>query len=990
MSVFGSQLGNFIMDLVNGVMGFFDALGAVFGAILDQIFAPIWQILYYLFIGIAQIADFAQEVFRKVAGLDTIYLGGSAVGGASSGVAQNSGGLVIAFLTHNTVYKMLIAIIIFSVVLLFLTTIIAIIKSEFAIDVKGSAKGPIIGRALKSLTMFFIVPIVTVLGIYLTNIITLAADKLLSNGQDRNLVNRCFYVGAYNANRGRMNAEVAGYWSRGLGGGGWTPDRVDNAFMGGGEKMPVINIKKDGSDALNVGAFGMVDSIVSGAGGAAAAITPWAMVAPGVMGLIKLGMIGFAGDQRIEGALVGNMHAMLMPMPSAGLGLTFYNYYQVNYFYSMSNFDYVLSIGTALVMAWLLLSTCLTLLKRVFEITMLMLLAPPMIALAPLDNGQAQKKWTGEMLKRVIAVIGPVFAFNMYFLLVPIFDSITLFGSYVSISSTLSVGAAQMGMPFLAVAATAIIAYNIFFQLITVITGLIIVKQASALISALLGVEDLVKSGLDASKKAVAVGAQAVTMAIGGAGLAVKGASAMFKAGKGASKAFNAMRRKGQVGDLDKDAASKKDAMDVAAKDRDDAQTALDNAEAELEVFDHMAIPNSKKGRDKYLKDRADAQKKRDDAKAALEGKQKDLDGKEKAYKSAQRDAEMWHQGASDKDIEKVHTREASAKSRDEAIKKAKEDFEKSAGTESDQWAMDDAIAKANRDYQRETGGLGGKISAGLGAAKSGVGNFVSRSFFGKAIAQEFGKDKSGTSIFSGSKHMDKSSQMMFRMILDNWVGMMGGKEDGAGLIVRRALEKTERERFFYAGKENKQLELKREQGLLMAERAKSEENMRKDAEKNKEKDLLRTMLQEQGLNGKELEEAFFNAWTRIQQGKGVAGFDEYKKRDEQKSKEDSRKKAISDKIEAHNVDVDAQKQINKAEKQQEVKGKLGIDSNSINQIVSGLKEAYATASKSGNTKLASDIKKALEDLNKNKESGDLKLLSDLVNAANNILNKIK
>ena len=970
MGIFVSQLGNFFTDIFSAIGGFFETIGAIFGAILDQIFAPIWQILYYLFVGIAQIANFCEVVFKKVAGLDTVYMNGVPYGGAQqvgSG-AGNTGGIVMAFLTNNTVYKMLIAIIVFSVVLLFLTTIIAIIKAEFAIDVKGSAKGPIIGRALKSLVMFFIVPIVTVLGVYLTNIITLAANQLLSGTQRMGIVNNCFKVAAYGANRGRNNAEIASYWANGLGGGGWTPDRVDAAFVktgtGGAEKMPVINLKKDGSWQLNAGVIGGIDTIVGAVGGAAAAVTPWAMAAPGVMGLFKLGMIAVANIQgeAVEGALIGNMHAMLVPMPSAGSNLSFYNYYQVNYFYSMSDFDYILGIGTALVMSWLLLSTCITLLKRVFEITMLMLLAPPMIALAPLDNGQAQKKWTGEMIKRVISVIGPVFAFNMYFLLVPLFDGLSLFGSLMSVSGTLSVGATQMGMPFLAGAAVAVIAYDIFFQLITVIVGLSIVKQASALISALLGVEDLIKSGLDASKKAVATGASIATMAIGGAGLAVKGASALLKAGKAAKMAKVAKGRKGQTSKFTESEDKAKKSMDSLKESRDQSQQELEDAQEAYENIDPSFYGGDQEA---YAAARKEAKERVNKAQKKLDSSQERLDRSEEIYAAKKSDADMWRSGASEKDIEKKKDERSAARSRDKAIKEAKDKFAKSAGTEEDQNAMDDAIAAANRQYQKDTGH---GAAAFVGGIKDSIGSGFARSALGKGIAQEFGKTASGASVFAGSKHMDKSSQLMFRMVLDNWVGMMGGKEDGAGLVVRRLFEKTERERFFYSGKENKQLELKREQGLLMAERAKSEENMRQDKEKAKEKDLLRTMLQDQGLSGKELEEAFFNAWTRIQQGKGVAGFDEYKKRDEQKAKEDSRKKAISDKIEAHGVDVKAQEQITKAAREKaednDKSKPVKLDSNSINSMKSilggGLKEAIAT----GNTKLVSEIKTALSNLN--------------------------
>ena len=980
MSILVSQFGNFFTAIFDWIGNFFSTLGAIFTGILDYLFEPIWMLLYYTFIAIAQIANFCEVVFKKVAGLDTIYVAGEAYGGAQqigSQGAGSTGGLVMAFLGNDTVYKTLIAIIIFSVVLLFLTTIIAIIKAEFSLDVKTSAKGPIIGRALKALAMFFIVPIVTVIGIYLTNIITLAVNQLLSGTSSQGIVNNCFKVAAYNANRGRNSEIYKNYYATGLrdtSGNvlGWTPDDVDAAFVKTftpeAVKFPVVMMgdtkQNDGLGAsalsLFTGAFNMVANFNEGGN--------------------------------------ANFHMILHMYPNAGDEITFYRFDQVRYFYDMAAFDYIIGIGTALVMSWILLSTCLALIKRVFEITMLMLLAPPMIALAPLDNGQAQKKWQGEMLKRVIATIGPVFAFNMYFLLVPLFSSISLFANTGFLSalagSPLTVGASQTGMPFLAAAAIAVVAYDLFMQLIIVIVGLSIVKQASAMISNLLGIEDLVKSGMDTSKKAVATAASVASMAFGGAGLAVKGASALIKAGGKmvAKKRASSKAGKALIDKTGKQKDAAQGAMDKDAERRDKAQADLDKEEEALADIKREDFDMGAAGGQEYRDAVKAQQAKVDAAKKKRDSAQEMLDTSSAKFQGASLAHEMATEGRTTKDIQKELAKARAGRKKDEAVKKAEKTYASSKGTAKDLEAYEKALADADLQYQKDMNGakFGAKsdktkkrneaLDKKANKQPSRLGSFL-KDTVGAGFAEEFGKNATGTSIFKGAKHMDKNANSMWRMVLDNWVGIMGGKEDGAGLIVRRALEKNERERFFYSGKENKQLELKREQGLLMQERAASEANIQKSKQKEQDKSLLKQMFQDQGLKGDDLEKAFLNALNKHEQGKKVAGFDEYKKRSDALAKSDAQQKAVSAKIEASQVDVKAAQAIQKENNLKEI----GFNADSISKLAEKIEIALKKAITESQKQKLNAGKEAIE--GGTLSAKEFKALTDLVGQ---ILGKIK
>ena len=489
--------------------GFFAKLGAFFTDMLPQfciqlvvmvIFVP----LYLLFMGIALIGLFAETVFKKLAGIDTIYLNGTAFDGASG----NGQDLVFAFITEPAVQNVFISIVALSFVLLFIFTIVAMIKSEFALDLKGSAKSPIIGRALKSLVNFIVVPITALIAVIGTNFLTKTIYDMFG-GDSATIATKCFHVGAYDANRVRRgDMEFLDHLTSGeyLEGG-------TNPFTGSQEQV---------AEKIDQAFLRMEEHRLQ----------------------FKKRSFGEKLDDTAEGKYVA-YQTLLLTYPEP----TYFSIWQldeVNYFYNLMRFDYVLGIGSAVVMAWTLLSVCLVLVKRVFELTILFLLAPAMTSIAPLDGGQAEKKWRQEFMKRLLAVIAPVFAYNMYFLLLPLFEGISLFGgTTVGLISDFT------------------LIFNIFFELVCILTGLSVVKSASALLSNLLGIEDLVKSGGEAAKKAVDLGKKAALGATAMGGVAVKGVAAVAK---GAKNLGSRVANSKAVGDAKKFINKKADEGNVLAK----------------------------------------------------------------------------------------------------------------------------------------------------------------------------------------------------------------------------------------------------------------------------------------------------------------------------------------------------------------------------------------------------------------------------------------
>lgn len=471
-----------IFDGIKNILQVLGNLGNLLSGLLGSLIAYIYCIFYYLFMSLAWIMNFGEALFKKFAGLDTLMTNDG-----------KSADILTIFISSNEVWGLFVSIIVLSIILLFLFTFIAIIKSEFSLDVKGSAKGPIIARALKSLAMFIVVPTVSVMGIYAVNALTQTINGMFRGGDNIPMSNQIFYVAAYNANRARNDTNFANYIT------GSDFSDTDRNNDGGSWKDP-------NSVAYEID--------VAFRAGRESKGSQWKYLSFG---------------DRIERGL--ELDCLLGLQPAQWeTSFNPWNAGCVNYYYSLTNFDYLLGIGTAVYMAFVLLSMCVVLIKRVFEITILLLLAPPMISMAPLDGGNASKSWQKEFIKRVIAIIGPVFAINMYFVLLPVFMSITLFSGGLNVGGVTAVGSTISNISAISIPlnqtsiglASVYVMYDSFFQLLTMCVGMQVVKMASALISNLLGIEDLVKSGAEASKKAVGTAVQIAGMAVG-AGAAVGG-----------------------------------------------------------------------------------------------------------------------------------------------------------------------------------------------------------------------------------------------------------------------------------------------------------------------------------------------------------------------------------------------------------------------------------------------------------------------------------
>ena len=127
---------------------------------MDLLMIVFSGILYDLAGSVLMIVDFVQEMFRKLAGMGELWIGNKVTTNVDP---------AIAIMSSEVVLQVLLALSIVAVAMVIIATIIQIIRTEFSTEGSKNTKGQIFGKALRALMMFFVVPVVCMGGVILSN-----------------------------------------------------------------------------------------------------------------------------------------------------------------------------------------------------------------------------------------------------------------------------------------------------------------------------------------------------------------------------------------------------------------------------------------------------------------------------------------------------------------------------------------------------------------------------------------------------------------------------------------------------------------------------------------------------------------------------------------------------------------------------------------------------------------------------------------------------
>ena len=480
------------MFSINMLNGLFDPIINWFSSFLYYVCVG----LYYIIIcGVGKLIDIIQILFRKFAGIDDMSLAGQ------------EGDIVLQFINSDIVQKVFWAMVVLAVVLLFIASFVAVIKTEFNKDGKNDKK-KIIKNAFRGIVNFLAVPVVCVFGLIVGNALLRAIDGALTqNGNSLSMTSQIFAAGGYNANRvrsyegtgdnayGYAENSMAYYIATGYGNFGiFTEDTTGVAKQSIADK-----IDSAFANNLTVNLDDKKERTLVYAGGENGDYA-YTYVNYFSLGAFPWGHTMF-NDEYVDGnrvVIIGDGSGAIQESTET-LTFSIYNIGLVSYYYdlSLASYDYLIA-GVALIFAaWVYLQTILGLIKRLFMLTTLFIISPPICALYPLDEGAALGKWRKEFVSQALSAYSVVIVMNIFFLLLPLLLQIQI----IPVGTRVEIWEVPVGF------------INYIARLLIIIAALLFFKDATKTIASIIGSESAYDTG---SGKSSAVASRVV----GGAYLA--------------------------------------------------------------------------------------------------------------------------------------------------------------------------------------------------------------------------------------------------------------------------------------------------------------------------------------------------------------------------------------------------------------------------------------------------------------------------------------
>ena len=502
-----------------------------------ELLSLIPKAIYLLNSSLLSLIDFMQLLFRKLAGLDVYYItndNGETIATTGDLLTNFIGGILGININGNESFDLIDysllstvfwSFVIFGLIILFISTLVAIIKSHYTYNEK-SAKGPlpILATAGKAIVNMVAVPVIVILGLYLSQAILNALDQITAVGSD-DVVN---LYGPENTSRylqqnitdSQGNQTYIFYDMFGFTGGivygvnipgtniddyfdqhmlGLVAARTQ-PFSGSMFKVAGFNANRvrSGEYTINTPFTGNVGStmeLFSNHGNDSDVLAN--MVDEAFANFLHLDgvyLMNFMTEEIYDtGIYLPEIEQFLTIFTSPYIcSFSKFNIGLVWYYYNLWNYNFIVGFGSVIVCVSIFLNIIMGLMSRLFMAIVLFLVMPPLAGLAPLDEGKAFGGWREAFMKQVLMAYGAVVGMNLVLLILPYINEIDMFG--IPIVDSL-------------------------VQTLFIIVGLITIKAVISTLSQLIGAADANKTGDDMSKEVKSTIGRATAMTIGAAKL---------------------------------------------------------------------------------------------------------------------------------------------------------------------------------------------------------------------------------------------------------------------------------------------------------------------------------------------------------------------------------------------------------------------------------------------------------------------------------------
>lgn len=483
-----------------------------FWASVASIVDVIPKIVYFLFAALASGVDAMQCLVRKLAGLDSYTMGEETIANTDPLTEFVYGILGIGDSAYvykglNTVFWSLA---IFGLIVLIVSTIVAIIKSHYSEDTEGTNVWKYIYTAIKSVLTFAIIPVVVVVGMMLSSFVLKTLDNITA-GQ----VSESSIKGIYGANadqifegqqmEGNDHKSYSHYDAFGaalptdsstFGGMLFKASAYscNRARTGDISYTNYQNIKYNGDSIFGNESCAAFDSLQTDAERAEYIAY---QIDYAFMNCLEL-QDSLSYDTLVD--TVGARQANWSDWFHLGNDINAFSKYSVSVvwqFYNLWTFNFIVAFGGGITIFGIFISIIVGLMTRLIKGAALFLVYPAFLGLAPLDNFKAFKEWVKSFMQQILMAIGSIVGLNLALVLLPYLQTISFFGQGH---------------------------IDAIVNVVILIAGLVMAKDFISMVSGFVGGANAVEAG-DGAKGNIA------SMFKQGAGIAGKAGSTVVKAG---------------------------------------------------------------------------------------------------------------------------------------------------------------------------------------------------------------------------------------------------------------------------------------------------------------------------------------------------------------------------------------------------------------------------------------------------------------------------
>ena len=474
------------------------------------VFDAIPKVIYLLYTCVASAVDAMQLLVRRLCGLDRYFNNQGQVIRDQDPLTEFINGILGigdtagAMQALNTTFWSLT---IFALILLSLTTIVAVIKSHYNEDVGKTSPAKILYGAFKSILTFFIVPAAVVIGLQLSGLLLRTLDDITAGTTDAETVTGIYGDGAKNFVPYTSDIEGDDFSSYGAYDiFGWAQPATNspisgqlfraaayncNRFRIGGYSLADID-EHDNSD-ISQGIFGQGPSYEAAEEKLEyvayqvdyAFINNLQLAKP-----INSDNLGEIANDTADGARVGALEFVFRnEYPS-------FSKYDVGFvwiYYNLWQFNFIVGFAGAVSAFGIMISIIIGLMMRLIKSAAMFLIYPPLLGLAPMDDFKAFKSWSNEFIKQILSAFGAIVGLNLLFLILPYVQQISFF---------------NFGL------------LDAIVNCVFLITGLIMAKDFISMVAGFVGGGDVFSTGDGAKGQVAKTMASGVKKAVG-AGAAV-------------------------------------------------------------------------------------------------------------------------------------------------------------------------------------------------------------------------------------------------------------------------------------------------------------------------------------------------------------------------------------------------------------------------------------------------------------------------------------